>query len=171
MCHTACIARVLCSTSYSLPNAFVYTRERDLRSAVINLNANILAKLMTRRSSLRNDWSGSDMVIGLAESHGFVPLMADIGGVCGLMPDGSIVEMGWDDAAPRRVAKNSLRDQALLSAAARYPELRELIPSRLPDAAECPGCRGTGIPPLASSAPNLICYCGGLGWIPPDWDE
>ena len=64
----------------------------------------------------------------MAAAHGFLPLVADLGGVAGLSSDGTVVEMGWDDSAPRPVVSRRLRDLALLQGATRYVEIAR--PSR-----------------------------------------
>ncbi len=50
----------------------------------------------------------------------------------------------------------------------RYPRLRNLEPVRRPGDYGCPSCAGTGrvrgLP--ARTEDNLICTCGGLGWLP-----
>jgi len=46
-------------------------------------------------------------------------------------------------------------------------ELEGLI-EKLADARVCPYCRGTGIDTYAEKLKTdaIVCYCGGLGWIP-----
>lgn len=50
---------------------------------------------------------------------------------------------------------------ALYQGARLYPWLLGLLPERPADAQICSQCDGTGHLPL-----NLICYCGGAGWVP-----
>ena len=40
--------------------------------------------------------------------------------------------------------------------------LDALLPSRPVDAQDCSMCGGTG----AAATPDIICYCGGAGWVP-----
>jgi len=54
----------------------------------------------------------------------------------------------------------------LALAAARYPALASLRPVRQPDDPTCQTCGGTGRPTLPPDVDNIICECGGLGWIP-----
>jgi len=53
---------------------------------------------------------------------------------------------------------------------ARHNVLPLLLPPKPPDAIACPDCRGTGklTFPHGSEhlADKLICYCGGIGWLP-----
>ena len=54
---------------------------------------------------------------------------------------------------------------ALVQGAARYPELKGLIPRRPEGAETCPSCSGAGTVPGHSA--KLICSCGGTGWLLP----
>jgi hypothetical protein len=57
---------------------------------------------------------------------------------------------------------------ALVQAAARYPELRQLAPSRPTNALRCETCGGTGF--IGGTTTHLegpICRCGGTGWLLP----
>jgi hypothetical protein len=51
-----------------------------------------------------------------------------------------------------------------------HPELQFLLLPKPSDAIECPDCRGTGkltFPPgYEHLSEKVICYCGGLGWMP-----
>jgi len=46
----------------------------------------------------------------------------------------------------------------------KYPELAALIPARPEEARDCDSCRGTG---RIEALPQIICRCGGVGWIVP----
>jgi hypothetical protein len=99
------------------------------------------------------------------EVHQVLPLCSGWTWTLGIKPDGTLVriptEGEWSETSqefPDRTAANV----ALMEGAARYPELRDLIPSRPEDAEPCPTCGGTGELP-----PPIRCICGGLGWLPP----
>jgi hypothetical protein len=81
---------------------------------------------------------------------------------------GNIVAFPWDQSdEPRLETDLRLSNSALFGASKRYPELKELI-VRPEDARVCWGCGGTGIDPYAVelNTDAIVCYCGGLGWIP-----
>ena len=61
-----------------------------------------------------------------------------------------------------------IRNLVLFQAAKKFPELRPLMPERLATAKDCDFCRGTGIVNelRAELAKDVLCYCGGLGWLP-----
>lgn len=132
----------------------------------------VLESVMKRHATLRSDWSPVPGVVELAEAHDFLPLYADFGGIAGLTSDGNVVEMGWDDAAPILVDNVRRRDLYLLRGTTRYPELRAIVPRRSPEAKDCRDCLGTGTFSIDGQAiPGVICWCGGLGWIPIEWDQ
>lgn len=138
----------------------------------MRLTASILEQLMKRESSISSEWSGTPEIVEMAKEHRFIPLFADMGGVCGVLPDGSVVEMAWDAAAPRPVVDKRLRDIALLLGAKRYPEIRDIIPARPSGAKDCEQCAGTGTLSVnGREVSGVACKCGGLGWIPPDWEK
>lgn len=121
------------------------------------------------------DWAGHPAEVGqIAAQVGAIPLLLDAGGFFALRPDGTVVEVGWERpevAAP--VSSARLRDVALRAAVKRYPELAQLLPSRESDSVPCPQCGGSGTHPMALAAgiDNLVCWCGGFGWIPGYWGE
>jgi hypothetical protein len=49
-----------------------------------------------------------------------------------------------------------------------YPSLAPWIPAQPPDAVACAVCGGSGTPPFADAHPQVMCACGGAGWIPAD---
>lgn len=98
-----------------------------------------------------------------------LPLLLDMGGCFAIRPDGEIISFGWDEEKKYEVEKDQrVRNIALFAGSKKYPELKELIPPRTQEDRDCPHCEGTGT--LAINAElgveNIICYCGGLGWIP-----
>lgn len=66
-----------------------------------------------------------------------------------------------------------IRNLVLCQGAKRFPGLAKLVPSRPIDAVDCKYCEGTGIEPmnkkLGYDTERIVCYCGGLGWIPKDF--
>jgi hypothetical protein len=74
-------------------------------------------------------------------AFGALPLYSDPGGCIALRPDGRVVQVFWrKPEASFQDAPPSWRTVALVSGAARYPELRELLPKRPEQAPDCPNC-------------------------------
>jgi hypothetical protein len=96
-------------------------------------------------------------------------LYADMGGALALRPNGEVISFRWD--RPESVETENdprIRNLALFQGSKRYPELEQFIPPRPSAAKTCPHCHGTGVAPEAASLGigNIVCYCGGLGWVP-----
>jgi hypothetical protein len=146
----------------------VGTTKLDLPGGVAELLAQGIA-------NVREEWAIDRAGVGdVASRVGVLPLMLDFGGFCGIKADGTFVEVAWDSPdEPREVTSPRIRDTALKIGSERYPFLAELLPVRPPNARRCPQCGGSGIHPLALAADgaNIVCWCGGLGWIPDDWEE
>jgi hypothetical protein len=108
----------------------------------------------------------------LVEALNVLPLSCDWAGCHALRPDGEIIVFLTDDPQNWRVEEDArLRNMALYQGSLKYPELKELVPTRPPNARVCPSCNGTGTHPIVwQMKPELrsaiVCYCGGLGWIP-----
>jgi hypothetical protein len=85
-----------------------------------------------------------------------------------IRPDGSIVVFSHGSEDPHLCEENNARmiNVALFQGSITYPEIKTLIPSRPPDAEDCPYCGGEGTDPDKLEQHNIICYCGGLGWVP-----
>ena len=102
---------------------------------------------------------------------GALPLITDMGGCYALRLDGEVVSFAWDEPHGLAVVDDErLRNTALNQGSQRYPELAPLVPARPAEAIDCRSCGGTGIVAFEGrSLPNnVICFCGGLGWIPAD---
>src|SRR3989442_3263086 len=102
----------------------------------------------------------------IVRAQGFLPLYLGWVSAIGIRPDGSFVQ--WDhDVEPATV--KPLHDSywermALCEGAKKYPELGALIPTRPVEARTCEACAGTE---AIAGAPQIICGCGGLGWVIP----
>ena len=84
----------------------------------------------------------------------------------GIRPDGAIVSWsieGEYEGAPE-VEYQLLVRIALVSGAKRYSFLQPFIPERPPYALDCRTCNGSG---TIERLPNVICECGGIGWVDP----
>ncbi len=104
-----------------------------------------------------------------AAQHRVLPLLNDFVGCWALSTSGQLMFFAWD--APDQL--DTVTDLpvdvigahvALAIGSRRYPALAGIRPERSPDATPCPSCDGLGRIPGAPD--NLICACGGLGWLP-----
>jgi len=141
----------------------------------IELPKDVAETIKHHLANVRHDWADNAMRVGeIAASVRALPLTLDFGGFCGLQADGTFVEVLWDSPGEvRALGSARIRDIALKVGSERYPVLATLLPARPAEAHVCPHCGGSGIHPLAAAAKvdNLVCWCGGLGWIPEEWDE
>jgi len=88
-----------------------------------------------------------------------LPVYADIGGTLFITPSLQILIMGHDEGALSEECSPEWRLVALVAAAERFSELRELLPTRPSGASDCSVCAGTG---RLLSARCGSCF--GLGW-------
>jgi hypothetical protein len=100
-----------------------------------------------------------------------LPASLDMGGCLGLRPSGEVAGFLWDEPhALRTDWDHRIRNMVYYQASLKYPSLTPLVPSRPADALVCPSCGGSGrcsgLPP--DLADKIVCYCGGLGWLPND---
>ena len=98
-----------------------------------------------------------------------LPLVLDMGGSYAIRANGDLVQFDWDGpagAVPLEEAR--LINAALYQGSLKYPPLACLLPSRPVGARDCSHCGGTGKLPLTTQPglENVICYCGGVGWLP-----
>ena len=104
----------------------------------------------------------------IAQELKVLPLMLDWGGCYAIQANGEIISFLWDSYQDIRPETDSrIRNVVLFQGSKKYPEL---IPQQPPDAKICWHCGGTGIEPLSAKhgIKNINCYCGGLGWLPPE---
>lgn len=104
-------------------------------------------------------------------SHEALPLYVGWTETLGIRADGSLVRWSTENEWPGvREYENAIWvNIALVRGAADYPQLRRLIPKRPPDATTCDACQGAGIiPDLPAHLKDLVCKCGGIGWLPSD---
>jgi hypothetical protein len=101
-----------------------------------------------------------------------LPLFFDWAAFMALRLDGQIVWVPYDDEPGdiEVIREESLRNLGLFQAAKLHPGLQFLMPSRPPDAFDCPVCKGTGKLPVPEDSKHhfdkMICSCGGVGWLP-----
>ena len=114
------------------------------------------------------DTSNGPEAIAVARRHGVLPLYTDFMGCFGLRPSGECLFIAWDDPSRAVEVRLGLPDfqvihVARVRGALRYPEIPGIMPERPADARTCPSCHGSG---GVHPQPNIICECGGLGWVP-----
>jgi acyl carrier protein len=99
-----------------------------------------------------------------------LPLLFDFTAVMAIRPDGELVWIDEDLSRVRLVEDERERTIGLFQGSLRDPDLGFLVPPRPADAVDCPDCRGTGRIPFPEGSEHLadlvICYCGGIGWLP-----
>jgi hypothetical protein len=105
--------------------------------------------------------------LGLREAANrlrFLPLVNDMGGCFGIRPNGEIVSCLWDELDHVRIETDPwIRAMVIYRGSLRRPVLQALVPQRPETAVRCPSCDGTG--KLAGYSGNVVCGCGGLGWL------
>ncbi len=132
--------------------------DRDLARRITELIQDFLEGSEPDLLNLRN----------LAAKKNVLPLVWDMGGVFTINPKTEIVSFAWDEWDDPKVESDlRLRNNALFGGSRKYPELENLI-QKPEDACVCPHCGGSGIDPNAEklNTDAIVCYCGGLGWVP-----
>jgi hypothetical protein len=123
---------------------------------------------------VRYDWAGHPMGVDeIASKLSLLPLSLDMGGFAAMKADGSFVTIAWDHPMTERpIVSARVRDISLSVGSQRYPALARLLPKREPGSEVCSVCGGTGKHPLVEQAgiDNIVCSCGGLGWLPSYWE-
>lgn len=104
----------------------------------------------------------------LAARFEALPLCVDWENCWALRPDGQVVVFlhGSNDAQLQIEDDQRLVNLALYQGSITYPEIKALVPSRPAQAKDCPYCAEKGIDPNSLEDQNIICYCGGMGWVP-----
>lgn len=103
-----------------------------------------------------------------AARHSALPVMADMGGCYAIKKDGNVVAFLWDkednleSESDARLCRTAMKRASQL-----YPLLARFVPQRPVHALDCRHCAGTGrfVGIADELAQNVVCYCGGLGWL------
>jgi hypothetical protein len=113
-----------------------------------------------------------------AHAHGAIarvnalPLFFDWTGFMALRLDGQIVWVPYDDEPGEIevVQVERVRNMGLFQGTRVHPDLQFLLPQSPPDAIICPDCQGTGKLTFPHGweqlADRVLCFCGGIGWLP-----
>ncbi|WP_165227052.1 hypothetical protein [Aquisphaera insulae] len=116
---------------------------------------------------------GSDPALDLrsiAAELRLLPVWLDMGGCYGIRPCGAVASFAWDEEHEARTETDErIRNMVYHRAGLKFPALAVLSPRRPADAIVCESCGGTGrcLGLSADLAARIVCYCGGLGWLPP----
>ena len=104
----------------------------------------------------------------LAARFEALPLCVDWEKCWALRPDGQVVVFVHEGEDPKLRTEEDVRmkNVALFQGSLTYPEIQSLVPARPADADDCPFCAAKGFPSEALENQTMICYCGGLGWVP-----
>ena len=106
-------------------------------------------------------------VQALAARFQVLPVMIDWTAFSGLTKEGQFVWVEHDPPHTVTLVDVRYRHLMLAQAGLRYGLLSRLIPERSAEAHDCKSCGGTGTPLVATEigATNIVCQCGGLGWL------
>jgi hypothetical protein len=104
----------------------------------------------------------------LAARFEVLPLCVDWENCWAIRSDGRVVVFlhSTEDTQPEIEDDQRLVNIALYQGGITYPEIKSLVPSRPAQSKDCPYCVEKGIDPGSLEDENIICYCGGLGWVP-----
>jgi hypothetical protein len=106
----------------------------------------------------------------IARSLNVLPILLNWSGAYAIDRDGQVMLFMYETPdAPIPETDARIINMVLFAAANTYPTLKELAPVRSSTSVDCPSCAGTGVindPDLKQISPPILCYCGGLGWIP-----
>lgn len=104
----------------------------------------------------------------LATRFEALPLCVDWEKCWALRPDGQVVVFLHEGEDPQLHTEEDvrMRNVALFQGSLTYSEIQSLVPDRPADADDCPFCAAKGFASERPESQNIICYCGGLGWVP-----
>jgi hypothetical protein len=137
--------------------------------ARVVLTPELSARIAARIAAFPAENEAHQWLADLVRETAALPLWLDMGGSYGITAVGELVELDWDGPSgskplhdPRAV------NLALFQGSLKFPELAVLVPTRPATATTCGHCGGGGKLALANEPglENIVCYCGGLGWLP-----
>jgi hypothetical protein len=132
-------------------------------SRIPNLDAAAIDLALTRY--LASDDPQFSDVRTWARYHHALPLIVDMGGCIALRPTGELISFDWDNEKEATLDVGPYNTHIARGVGSRkYPEIDGLAPVRPAQAKTCPLCGGSGSPEPGAS--NVVCRCGGLGWVP-----
>jgi hypothetical protein len=104
-----------------------------------------------------------------AEKLKVLPLYNDWTNCLAINAEGEIINFSHEmEQAAKVETDNFWCNMALFQGSKKYPKLAALI-SKPDNTVLCSDCNGSGIFPMSldSKYKNIICSCGGLGWVLP----
>jgi len=106
-----------------------------------------------------------------AVRHHVLPLMDDFMGCWALTMSGELAFVLHEEPDAIELVRDHAVEAigtnvALAQGSRRYAALASIRPRRPSDATPCTSCDGSGHIP--DTPDNIICACGGLGWLPPE---
>ena len=111
---------------------------------------------------LRSDGPASDEERTVARTTNALPVYSDWSGSLAVTPDGEVLFYDSESGQVTPVTDDAWSIVAAVSAAQKYPDLRDMLPDRPPTAKSCGVCSGTG----RQMPGKAFCgKCSGLGWI------
>jgi hypothetical protein len=137
--------------------------------ARVPLSSDLSTRITERIEAFQHRNESEDWLAKRLKEVDALPLVLDMGGSYAIRASGDLVEFAWDgpgDAMP--LGDPRLINAALYQGSLKHPQLACLVPSRPVSARDCVPCDGTGRPSVATQPglENVICYCGGVGWLP-----
>ena len=104
----------------------------------------------------------------LVSQFNALPLCVDWERCWAVRPDGQVVVFSHENEDPglREEDNRRMVNAVLFQGSLTYPEIKSLVPARPADAGDCPFCTAKDIDPEVFKNETIICYCGGLGWVP-----
>lgn len=139
---------------------------------IANASSKLIARLL--KEFLAESTPDPNDLRRVAAGANALPLFIDMGGIYAINAGGEIISFSWDNLElPREESDLRILNIVLFQGSKKYPELRSLIPKRPADALICPHCQGTGIESFsaAHNIAGVVCFCGGLGWLPKESAE
>ena len=123
--------------------------------------------------------------IDAIQTSNALPTLEDWSAFAAITRDGELVWVDRDPPYGTRLIDNArFRRFALFEASKRFPTLASLCPTRPDNARTCDHCGGTGRTSFGTKhetirigdvernvrelEDRIVCYCGGLGWLPDD---
>ena len=129
----------------------------------LNWNSRLSSYVSARLGALlRYDRVGSDEQRTLARAMNALPVYFDFSGALGFTPDGTVLHHDLESRQTTAMTDERWIVIAAVSAAEKYPDLREMLPDKPPTAKTCTLCSGTG------RQLEIKAFCGncaGLGWV------